>query len=171
MITLEVNATGLTLDNYADRIQNLGPALDKVGVYVEGLAKQAIVRGTSVGGKPLTPNAPSTKASKKLRGKAYGVLRSDGQLLASITSVRTRATEVQVGTNLEYAPWVILGTPPYTIRPKKAPALRFYTASGWRRAKEVNHPGLPERDIFEGWQQKAGPFIQATLAAYLSGDT
>lgn len=171
MIVSEFTAAGINLDDYADRLQNLGPALDKVGVYVEGLAKQAIVRGTSIGGKPLAPLAASTKANKQRLGKGRGILRSDGQLLASITSVRTRATEVQVGTNLEYAPWVILGTPPYSIKPKKAPALRFYTASGWRRAKEVNHPGLPERDIFEGWQQKAGPFIQATLAAYLSGDT
>lgn len=166
-VLAEYTVTGVPLDDYAGRLQNLGPALDRIGVYTEGLAKRALIQGQTMGGKPLPPLAPSTVAEKRLRGKARGILRRDGGLLASITFVRTSGTEVQVGTNLEYAPWVILGTGPYQIRPKVAKLLKFYTARGWRSAPVVNHPGLPQRNIFDGFQQKVGPFAEATIKNYL----
>jgi hypothetical protein len=160
-------ATGVNLDQYAGRLKNLAPALDTIGAYTERLAKESIIKGETMGGKPLAPLAPSTVAEKKLRGKARGILRRDGALLASISFVRTSGKEVQVGTNLQYAPWVILGTSPYTIRAKTGRGLRFYTADGWRNTMQVNHPGLPERNIFDGFQKRVAPFVEATLASYL----
>ncbi|MGD1941870.1 MAG: phage virion morphogenesis protein [Leptolyngbyaceae cyanobacterium] len=159
--------TGINLDDYAGRLSRLGPALDKIGLYGERQLKLAIARGRKLSGEPLAPLAPSTKAEKRRRGKARGILRRDGQLAASITSTRTSGSEVQIGTNLGHAPWVILGTRPYKIRPKRKPTLVFYTADGWRSAKEVNHPGLPERNIFEGADQVIGPYATATISAYL----
>jgi len=167
MLAAEYTVTGVNLDQYLGRLNRLEPALTAIGVYTERLAKEAIIKGQTMGGSPLAPLAPSTVAEKRLRKKARGILRRDGALLASIAFARTKATEVQVGTNLEYAPWVILGTRPYTIRPAKAPSLRFYTADGWRSAQVVNHPGLPARNIFEGFQPKVGPFAEAVLKAYL----
>lgn len=164
---IDYTVTGVNLDQYAGRLENLGPALERIGLYTESLVKQAIIKGQNMAGKSLTPLAPSTVAEKRLRGKARGILRRDGGLLASISFVRTKATEVQVGTNLEYAPWVILGTRPYTITAKRAPMLRFYTAQGWRQTPQVNHPGLPPRNIFEGFQAKVGPFAEATITEYL----
>jgi len=166
----ETIQTGINLDNYADRLANLGPALNVIGAYAERQVKIAITKGEKLSGEKLAPLAPSTKAEKRLRGKARGILRRDGGLLASITFVRTRANEVMVGTNLEYAPWVILGTRPYTIRGKPGRPLRFYTADGWRSSYEVNHPGLPERNVFEGAEQALGGFVSATMQAYLEGD-
>lgn len=167
MLDTQYTVTGINLDQYIGRLNRLEPALNAIGVYTERLAKEAIIKGQTMGGSPLAPLAASTVAEKQLRKKARGILRRDGALLASIAFARTKATEVQVGTNLEYAPWVILGTKPYTIRPVNAPALRFYTADGWRSARVVNHPGLPSRNIFEGFQQRVGPFAEAVLRAYL----
>lgn len=184
MLDTQYTVTGINLDQYIGRLNRLEPALNAIGVYTERLAKEAIIKGQTMGGSPLAPLAASTVAEKQLRKKARGILRRDGALLASIAFARTKATEVQVGTNLEYAPWVILGTKPYTIRPVNAPALRFYVGggavtrdtrgrfqrsgdTGWRSARVVNHPGLPSRNIFEGFQQRVGPFAEAVLRAYL----
>jgi len=134
----EYTVTGVNLDQFAGRLENLTPALNAIGAYTERLAKEAIVKGRKINGEPLAPLAPSTVKEKRRLGKARGILRRDGGLLASIAFVRTSATEVQVGTNLEYAPWVVLGT---------------------RR--------LPERNIFEGFQEKVGPFAEAAFAKYL----
>ena len=167
---LTYTASGVNLDQYADRLGNLGPALNVIGAYAERRVKESIIKGQKLNGQALAPLSPNTVAEKKLRGKARGILRRDGGLLASIAYQRTSATEVQVGTNLEYAPWVILGTDPYTIRSKSADKpLRFYTAEGWRQASAVDHPGLPERNVFEGFEAALGPFVEATLASYLSG--
>ena len=166
MAEVEFTVSGTSLTQYADRLNNLGPVLDKIGVHTEGLTRQALIRGQTIGGTPLAPLSPNTIAEKQLRGKARGILRRDGALLASIAFARTSATEVQVGTNLEYAPWVILGTRPYSI---SGSPLRFYTAQGWRSAYQVNHPGLPQRNIFEGFQAKVAPFATAAIDAYLSG--
>lgn len=184
MLDTQYTVTGINLDQYIGRLNRLEPALNAIGVYTERLAKEAIIKGQTMGGSPLAPLAPSTVAEKRLRKKARGILRRDGALLASIAFARTKATEVQVGTNLEYAPWVILGTRPYTIRPTNKPSLRFFVGegertrdergrfkaskdTGWRSAQVVNHPGLPARNIFEGFQQKVGPFAEAVLRAYL----
>jgi hypothetical protein len=166
-VVADYTVSGVNLDQFAGRLQNLSPALDRIGIYTEGLVKQAIVQGKTMGGKPLPPLSPNTVAEKRLRGKATGILRRDGGLLASITFVRTSGTEVQVGTNIEYAPWVILGTPAYQIRAKTAKALKFYTANGWRSPMQVNHPGLPQRNIFDGFQERVGPFSEATIREYL----
>lgn len=161
------NASGVNLDKYVGRLQNLGPALDAIGSYAERAVKQAIIKGEKLSGEPLAPLSRNTVAEKKMRGKARGVLRRDGGLLASIAFARTKAAEVMIGTNLEYAPWVILGTDPYEIRPKGPYPLRFYTAGGWRSTYSVQHPGLPERNIFEGFEQALGPYVEATLKGYL----
>jgi len=166
-ITAEYTVSGVNLDQYAGRLENLTPALNALGAYTERLAKEAIIKGQTIGGKALTPLSPNTVAEKRFRKKARGILRRDGALLASIAFVRTSATEVQVGTNLEYAPWVILGTQAYTIRPLGKKPLRFYTANGWRSSYGVNHPGLPERNIFDGFQRKIAPFAEAAIVKYL----
>jgi hypothetical protein len=137
----EYTVTGVNLDQFAGRLDNLGPALNAIGAYTERLAKEAIVKGQTIGGKPLTPLAPATVEEKRRLGKARGILRRDGALLASIAFVRTRAAEVQVGTNLEYAPWVVLGT---------------------------KDGRIPPRNIFEGFEAKVGPFAEAAIASYLN---
>jgi len=166
-VSVEYTATGISLAQYAAKVSDLGPVLNATGAYIERLSKEAIIRGQTIGGKPLAPLAPSTVAEKQYRKKARGILRRDGGLLASLAFARTSATEVQVGTNLEYAPWVILGTQPYAIRPQSAARLRFYGQDGWRSAKQVNHPGLPERNIFDGFQDKAIPFFVDAFGKYL----
>lgn len=135
---LQYTVTGVNLDQFAGRLENLDPPLKAIGAYTERLVKEAIVKGQKINGKPLAPLATATVREKARSGKARGILRRDGGLLASIASVRTSATEVQIGTNLEYAPWVVLGT-----------------------------RGLTERNIFEGFQDKVGPFAEAAIAKYL----
>lgn len=166
----ETVTSGVNLNQYAGRLEQLGPALNVIGAYAERQVKLAIAQGRKLSGERLAPLSPNTVAEKRRSRKARGILRRDGGLLASIQFQRTRANEVQVGTNLKYAPWVILGTSPYKIRPKRKPTLRFYTAGGYRSATEVNHPGLPERNIFEGAEQALGPFVTATIAAHLEGN-
>jgi phage gpG-like protein len=166
-VVADYTVSGVNLDQFAGRLQNLSPALDRIGEYTEGLVRQAIVQGKTMGGKPLAPLSPNTIAEKRLRKKPLRVLQRDGGLLASITFVRTSGTEVMVGTNIEYAPWVILGTPAYQIRPKVSKRLRFYSANGWKSPLEVNHPGLPQRNIFDGFQERVGPFAEATIREYL----
>jgi hypothetical protein len=168
-VDLSYTVTGVSLDNYAGRLRNLDAPLKAIGVYAERLAKEALIRGETMGGDALAPLSPNTVAEKQLRGKGRGILRRDGALLASISYARTGAAEVQIGTNLEYAPWVMLGTAPRMIRPRKGKRLNFYTANGWRSARQVNHPGLPERNIFKGFEKKVGPFAEAAFLAYLEG--
>lgn len=87
-----------------------------------------------------------------------------GRLRASISYVQT-GNEVQIGSNVEYAPYILSDTGPYIIRVKQAKALAWVIypgkgskkirpdsddAAGWRRlkkrglvgyAKWVRHPG------------------------------
>jgi len=87
-----------------------------------------------------------------------------GRLRASISYVQT-GNEVQIGSNVEYAPYILSDTGPYIIRAKQARALAWVVypgkgskkirpasddAQGWRRlrkrglaayAKWVRHPG------------------------------
>ncbi|MEO1208599.1 MAG: hypothetical protein AAFX78_03570 [Cyanobacteria bacterium J06638_20] len=164
----EIGFTGeLNLDQYVSRLKDLGPALDKIGLYTERRTGQAIAAGKKLSGQPLAPLAPLTKAEKQFRGKASGVLRRDGGLLADLRSTRPRSNEVQVGWSLEYAPWVILGTRPYKIRPKASSTLRFYTDDGWRSSSEINHPGLPERNVFEGAAQAISPYAIQVIQEHI----
>jgi phage gpG-like protein len=83
-----------------------------------------------------------------------------GRLRNSITHELGRDTRglfVRVGTNVEYALYVEMGTRPHEIRPRNARALRWKDAGapgGYRFATVVNHPGT-----------RARPFLRPALAA------
>ena len=64
-VSVEYTATGVNLAQYVAKISNLSPVLNATGVYIERLAKEAIIRGQTIGGQPLAPLAPSTVAEKQ----------------------------------------------------------------------------------------------------------
>lgn len=67
-----------------------------------------------------------------------------GRLRNSIKTTRkltARGPTYQVGTNVEYAPYVENGTRPHVIRPRRAQVLRFKVNGRTVYAKVVHHPG------------------------------
>jgi len=66
--------------------------------------------------------------------------RKTTTLARSITH-KIESKVAYVGSNVEYAPYVELGTRPHTIRPKEAKALHFTVGGKEVFAKVVRHPG------------------------------
>lgn len=144
MLEIEAKIGTITLGK---KLSSLDGALREIATYLEGDIRQNITKGIDYRGNALKPLRPSTVASKRQRRKASGILQSDGLLRASVIS-RLGSGFAEVGwLGPFYAPYVILGTRPYKIRPRGKRRLRFYTENGYRSAREVNHPGLPPREV------------------------
>jgi hypothetical protein len=75
--------------------------------------------------------------------------------------IRETATgaEGSLAITAKYAPFLEHGTGPYTIRARRAKALRFFVGGAVRFAKSVQHPGLRPRPFFgPSWDETmAGP--------------
>ena len=69
----------------------------------------------------------------------------NGRLRASIV-MEERGDSFVIGTNVEYAKYVELGTAPHIIRPKNKKALYWYKAK--HPVKKVKHPGTKGRHFF-----------------------
>jgi phage gpG-like protein len=97
--------------------------------------------------RPLSPNT----VAQRRRGSSK-TLQDTGRLRMSFTRAagnpKILGDTVRVTSNVAYAPFHEFGTGPYTIRPKKPGGrLAFRTASGMVFAKQVNHPGVPKRQM------------------------
>lgn len=86
-----------------------------------------------------------------------------GNLRRSIGPPSVRETsggaEGELAVTAKYAPFLEHGTPPYTIRARRAKALRFFVGGAVRFARSVQHPGLRPRPFFQpSWEETvAGP--------------
>jgi hypothetical protein len=68
------------------------------------------------------------------------------RLIGSIKTEKLRDACYRVGSPEKIGYWLEFGTRPYTIKPKKAPYLRFQTSDGnWVTTSEVHHPGIAAR--------------------------
>jgi len=119
--------------------------------------------------------SPNTRAARRGGGGGARLLQNTGILRASFAPSHSQsasridegAMQVSVGTSVQYAPFHEFGTKPYVIRPKAGGTLAFMTASGFRRAKVVNHPGVPHRRMLPS-PAVAKRTVMATLKAALN---
>lgn len=122
--------------------------------------QQRILQERDFQGRPLKPLARSTVARKRAAGQSPYILRARGILFASF-GYRADSKSVSVGTNLMYAPYVILGTKPFPVRAQRR-TLRFKVGKDGRSRfakkrsanfeQDVNvggytHPGIPRRQV------------------------
>lgn len=121
------------------------------------------VMGKKMLGLPETIRTPTGRKPRRLMQRdplsgrlqleASNILIRTGRLRDSVGQsyhpdhiTRIHGWTVEVGTRVPYAKYHQEGTPPYTIRPREAKALRFVGNDGeWVFAREVRHPGLPAR--------------------------
>ena len=113
--------------------------------------------------KPLSPNTIAAKANKGASDPSRA-LYNTGRMIGrgSVKGVggrgpyiSKRATKISQESRVSIAKdreaigvYHNEGTGPYTIMPKKAKKLSFYTQGGWVNTSKVNHPGLPKREWF-----------------------
>lgn len=71
-----------------------------------------------------------------------------GRLRASIQVEKVNDSEYIIGTNVEYAEAVELGTEPHIILPVNKKALKFNIGGTDIFAKRVNHPGTEGSHMF-----------------------
>jgi phage virion morphogenesis protein len=147
-VRVTVNATPVLqrLGTFSQQLGNWRPLLEDV----KGRLLQSVNQNFVSQGRPRawTPLAPSTLAHR--RGGRAQILRDTGRLQASITG-RIEGLSVVVGTNVVYAAIHQYGGTIHVpeVRPRRAQALRFVTASGQvvyaRRAKAhtVRIPARP----------------------------
>ncbi len=108
-------------------------------------------------GAPWRKLSPNTIAGRRKQSSLP--LRDTGQLRQSFVAKAT-ARSATVGTEKQYASFHEEGTGPFTITPKKGKFLFFPVAEGFAGpkfkgkggkfvgvAKEVQHPGIPQRRI------------------------
>ena len=165
-IQTEADAVLKVLSDVEDRAKDWTPALNEAALYMEGQTKENIKKQQDFEGNPLAPLAKSTLAAKSKRSAPSVLLRDSGALVSSIRARPASGNQSSVDVDQKYAKWLINGTKPYTIRPKQKRVLAFEGSSGPVFAKQVNHPGLPERR-FLGFSQRNIEHVETILKRYL----
>jgi phage gpG-like protein len=103
------------IENLTDRIDgNLPDVLELVGAYVKGEAINNLDKNNNV---------------------------DKGQLKGSVTNVVIDGNIARVGSNVEHAVYIELGTKPHVIEAKNKKTLAFKVGGKMVFAKKVNHPG------------------------------
>lgn len=127
------------------------PYLRAIGLRIMGWVDQNFrAQGLE---QPWPPLSPNTIVNRRKGGAGARTLQDTGRLKMSWTRAGGNPRilgghTVQVASNIKYAKWHEFGTGPYVIRPKKPGGrLVFRTAGGMVFAREVNHPGLPKRQM------------------------
>ncbi|MBW2672136.1 MAG: HK97 gp10 family phage protein [Deltaproteobacteria bacterium] len=80
-----------------------------------------------------------------------------GRLRSSIGYVQVGKDEIQIGSNVEYAPYILSDAKPYIIRVKRARALAWVVYPG-KGSKKIR----PDSDDAQGWRR----LRKRGLAAY-----
>lgn len=179
----EVSLTG----SLTKRLRTMRPFLQEAGAYMQRKVQTNILQQRDFQGRQLKPLAPRTVEEKRRRRKSPDILRRDGGLLASMSYRLSGPNAVEVGTNLGYAPAVILGTGPYTINirggqrtlrfkvDRKTGRSRFATRKRANfeqtvktRDRTIQHPGLPRRQVL-GISGADRRVLAEMLQRYLDG--
>lgn len=170
-LDLEANTTLKAVADLVGRTRNWRPALNEAAFYMEGKTKERIGKQVAPDGTPWAPLAKSTIAAKKLRGSPLQALIDRGILVAGIAAQPASDTQssVRATAGAEYAGIMQYGSKPYKIRPKKKPYLTFLTEDGWRRVKEINHPGVPARPYL-GFSDEDVAAIDRIFKRHVDGD-
>ncbi len=95
-----------------------------------------------------TVNAAVYAASIKLKREVLrrGIVPfRTGELFDSMKVTTSGRNQVNVRFEAPYAEAVEFGARPHKIRAKNWPTLVFWASGGWRRPKEVDHPGFSGR--------------------------
>lgn len=145
-ISFEIDAKDVVaaLNRVSRRLENMKPVFEDIGEYVEFSVETRFERKLSPEGKPWKALRPSTKASKRNKGR---ILVESGRMLDSLGRNATDSF-VDIGFSDKKALWHQFGTKPYRIVPKQARALAFVGSRGKRVVTAfVNHPGLPARPM------------------------
>lgn len=95
--------------------------------------------------KSWPPLSRNTVASRR-KGSSTP-LQDTGILRQSFDMFSAGGSDVFVGTKNTIAKYHEHGTRPYIIHPRERKVLRFMTADGFRFAREVHHPGIPQRKM------------------------
>jgi Phage virion morphogenesis family len=151
------------------------------GEAVLGVALDAFRRSADPAtGAPWPALRPNTVAARR-KGSNKPLL-NNGTLRASFgrggngNIWREGAHTLVVGSAMPIAVWQAKGTKPYTIRPRRRKALRFWGKIGptigrvtgrgrnWVFARIVHHPGLPPRPML-GYSAADAARIEGQMAA------
>lgn len=123
--------------------KDMRPFYEDIGAALERSTDKRFAQERDAQGQDWPDLAPSTWCVKKNRK----MLNESGQLRGSL-SYRADKDEVVVGYSDRKARWLMLGTDPYTIRPKRPGGKLAFVGDGCDPvfAREVRHPGLPARN-------------------------
>jgi phage virion morphogenesis protein len=111
--------------------------------------------------------APWRKLSRNtlIKKRGSGILVNEGRLKESF-HMTIGDDEVAVGTSDPLAPYHEFGTRPYTITAKRKKMLKFQTVGGTVFAKQVRHPGLPQRKMLPT-EDAIKPYVVAVIQKWL----
>ena len=158
-ITIDAEGTeevGRALRRLFQVFEEPGPILDIIG---QSLVTSTIDRFE----RERSPEGAPWKKSARARREGGQTLTDTARLRGSITH-RVGPDFVEVGTNVVYAAIHQFGgqTPPRTIRPKRAKALKFSIGGRTVFAKSVRHPGsrIPARPFLGLSSQDEGSIVR-----------
>jgi len=119
-INVSFDASGIIdhLAGVSERLENLSPALEKIGQTLYAVSMESFANETSPWGVPWAQLAERT--IKDRGGEAHPILYRTGMLKNSISSVVTSANSVEVGANVDYAKYHMRG-----IESRNLPARPF----------------------------------------------
>ena len=159
MINIKVE-NGNVLALFAKIRQRTGN-LEPLMANIAGFLRRSVIKNFDAGGRPN----PWPVSKRAVRDGGRATLTDTGRLKNSIAAFATNNT-AEVGTNVEYAPFLQFGTRPYDIRPINKKAL-FWPGAG-HPVKGVHNPGLPPRP-FMMVQDNDWEIIRQLAADFLTG--
>jgi len=163
-VTTNFDLNKITLDLHKELNLSAGMIIKDI---VEKNQSGQDINGNTI--KPLSPNTIAAKANKGSSSPSralYDTGRMIGRGSVKGTGGRgpyisKRAKKMDQESHVSIAKdrdaigvYHNEGTKPYTITPKRAKKLSFFTQDGWVSASNVRHPGLPKREWF-GISKKA----------------
>lgn len=145
-LKFELDATRLrgSVQKVKKGLEDMHAIYEDIGEYEESVIESRFDRMVGPDGRPWKKLAPSTKASKRNKGRT---LIETGRMAESLGRNVTQ-DYLDIGFSDQKAIWHQQGTKPYTIRPRVARRLAFIGANGKRvNALSVKHPGLTARPM------------------------
>lgn len=149
-ITVKSGPVTKTLTKLGERVNNMTPALKRVGEYLTQKSKQSFRNYRDPNDGTTWPSlSPVYAAWKRKNGYTKGPLTRKGRLRRSVHYVLTGKTKVAVGTNVEYG------------------AIHQFGGGGTSLGRSGGMSGAVPRRRFLGMSRSDEPKIQNIVKRYI----
>lgn len=156
-VSIDIELTGLpaierAMGRLLRRAADLTPLMEDIGAALEASTRDRFERGLDPDGMPWPP---SLRAIEE-----HGQTLVDTARLRDSITYETGRTQVEVGTNVRYAPTHQFGA---EIRAQRGPYLHFQIGGRWVRTPRVRIPARPFLGVSRADEDEIGELVNDHL--------